>query len=132
MRVSTSAIDITINGQAWYHANVGAPARSFVHLGVHNHATLKYGADPAWTSVFDNFSFDGPILPVAVSEVADPLTPSGAGVNIAYPLPTAALTLPNVPANPTTASLTLSMQANRGADFASCTASACHAPPLSR
>jgi hypothetical protein len=119
VKVSTTTIDISVNGQPWYHANVGVPARSFVHLGVHNHATTKYGAmRQAWTSTFDNFAFDGPVLPVNVSEVADPLTPVAGGVDIAYPLPSPTLTLANVPANPATATLTLSMQANRGTDLA--------------
>lgn len=119
VRISTSAVDITANGATWFHADVGAPARSFVHLGVHNHATVKYNYGPAGNARFDNFSFDGPVIaPVTVSQVADRMAPDGAGVNIAYLLPTPVLSLPSVPANPKAATLTLSMQANRGSDLA--------------
>ena len=117
VRVSTSAIDISVNGAPWFSADVGAPGRSYVHIGVHNHATEKYASRPAWTSWFDNVVFDGPVLPVHVAEVADPLTPDGDGINIAYMLPTAELPLPDVAADPAAAWLVLSMQANRGSDF---------------
>jgi hypothetical protein len=39
-------------------------SRGYVHLDVHNHATLKYSAPPidAWTIRFDNVGFDGPVV----------------------------------------------------------------------
>jgi hypothetical protein len=122
VRVSTTSIEISINGSLWFAADVGVPARSFVHLGVHNHATRKYNAHrAAWTTRFDNIVFDGPLLPVRVIEVADPLTSDGDGINVAYPLPTPELLLEIVPADAASAVLSLSMQANRGDDFATST-----------
>jgi hypothetical protein len=69
----------------------------YVHLGVYNHASLKYSDDAvdAYVARFDNVGFDGPVLPVEVAaEVPDSRTvvpvPNGSAftsaVNIGYKL----------------------------------------------
>jgi hypothetical protein len=50
----------------------------YVHLGVFNHASLKYSDDTvdAYVARFDNVGFDGPVLPVEVAaQVPDSRTP---------------------------------------------------------
>jgi hypothetical protein len=40
-------------------------SRGYVSITVHNHATLKYSADPqldAWVARWDNVAFDGPVI----------------------------------------------------------------------
>jgi hypothetical protein len=60
-------------------SDVSLPFTSgYVHLGVYNHASVKYSTGnslDAYIARFDNVGFDGPTLPVEVAaEVADSLT----------------------------------------------------------
>src|SRR5882724_2839229 len=88
--------------------------RGYVHITVHNHATLKYSTGTwagvsgetdldAWIARLDNVGFDGPILsdtreyeaPEALTPAAtpydDPSNPSKKGVNIGYLAPDVAM-----------------------------------------
>jgi hypothetical protein len=64
-----------------FETDVALPfARGYVHLTVHNHATLKYSNDTldAWIARFDNVGFDGPtIAGWHEAEVPDALVPAG-------------------------------------------------------
>jgi hypothetical protein len=59
--------------------NVNLPfSRGYVHISVHNHATMKYSNDQisAWVARWDNVGFDGPIISNwREYEVPDALTP---------------------------------------------------------
>jgi hypothetical protein len=95
--------------------------RGFVTLGVHNHATEKYGGLPSWTVLWDDIAFDGPQLtPTRVTQVPNAGVLSGGGMNIGYSLPnsasgsaTPALPLPDVStANAANARLVFDMAAD--------------------
>jgi hypothetical protein len=59
--------------------------RAWVNVTVHNHATIKYEYGPAWTTRFDNFAFDGPVLPtVRESNAANSLLESDGGRFVGY------------------------------------------------
>jgi hypothetical protein len=87
--------------------------QGWVSFGGHNHASVKYGGGPIWTTTWDNISFDGPAIPIArVSQVAN-----GPGRDIGYPLPPRdaplTLTFPDVElAGATQARLVLSAHAD--------------------
>jgi hypothetical protein len=70
-------------------------SRGYVHLSVHNHATLKYSANhdlDAWVARWDNAGFDGPVISNwREYEIADSLTPgtdawdrTGPNVSVGY------------------------------------------------
>jgi hypothetical protein len=78
-----------------YAADVDLPfERGYVHLTVHNHATLKYGEDfgegaplDAWIARFDDIGFDGPVVEGwREHEIADSLVPGEDAWNIAGPV----------------------------------------------
>jgi hypothetical protein len=122
LRISQSALEVCVSnaGQTspqhcWdYGINLGF-TRGFLYFGGHNHATDKYGGGPVWTTVFDNISFDGPVVATArVSQVSN-----GPGRDIGYGLPQQGsspltVTLPNVNATgAVSARLVLSFRADQ-------------------
>jgi hypothetical protein len=95
IRICVSDAGATAPKQCWDYAMRLPFSRSFVSFGGHNHASIKYGFGPSWQAVYDNITFDGPVVPPArVSEVAD-----GPGRDVGHPLPASggtSLVLPNV------------------------------------
>jgi hypothetical protein len=64
MQISTSQISVTTDGRkVVFPVSLGF-TRGYVYLISHNHATMKYAKQPTWDTQWDNFSFDGPVLPV--------------------------------------------------------------------
>ncbi len=46
-----------------YAADLTVPfTRGYVHVGAHNHATVKYGFGLSWIFHWDNIGFDGPVI----------------------------------------------------------------------
>jgi hypothetical protein len=111
VRVSPSSDDGVTFGEATliYSQPVSLPmSRGYVHLSVHNHATIKYtqpdsGADAvvdATIARLDNVGFDGPVITnwreyevpdalvkfkeVNFQEPPDPYNPDASGVDIGY------------------------------------------------
>lgn len=62
--------------------------RGYIHLGTHNHATMKYFNLPDGYNTWDNVGFDGPLVPPAREyDVPDALTFSSPGaMNVGYKL----------------------------------------------
>jgi hypothetical protein len=95
-------------------ADVQLPfSRGWVHLTVHNHATLKYSADDAygatesidaWVARWDNVGFDGPVIEdIREVEVADSLIMgtdahniAGPVMNVGYRLPDTSVAVPQM------------------------------------
>jgi hypothetical protein len=50
-------LTIKVDGVVIRSLAVTIPSNGWVHLGVHNHASIKYGGPPAVTATFDNISF---------------------------------------------------------------------------
>ena len=113
-RFEFDATDFTsyINDVAWCAGTWDLPTELFdnpawVYIGVHNHASLKYGPEKASNnSYWGGFRFDGPaVLPVLTAcKVADATethnipAEGGVGMDIGFSTPTSALTIPAVPA----------------------------------
>ena len=102
MRISQNRLEIcasdagsTALRQCWQFPVNLRFTRGFVYFGGHNHATVKYGGPPSWTTYWDNVGFDGPVVPAsAVSQV-----PNASGAGFSYPLGSTfgpALVVPNV------------------------------------
>jgi hypothetical protein len=90
-------------------ADVQLPfTRGWVHLTVHNHATLKYSADDAygatesidaWVARWDNVGFDGPVIDdIREVEVGDALVMGADAHNIAGPVMNVGYRLPDTSA----------------------------------
>ena len=78
-------------------ADIDLPfSRGYVHITVHNHATLKYSGDALseWVARWDNVGFDGPIIsnwreyevPDALAPGTDAWNRSGPVVSVGYPV----------------------------------------------
>lgn len=100
VRLSTSRIEVWMSDASSDGVNFGPLKKMFsssldldftrgnLYIGVHNHATNKYGAGPSWTTYWDNVAFDGPQLRADdVAQVAHNNQPNGDGVNLGYQLP---------------------------------------------
>ena len=123
---------VTANGVPWATFSWTIPTAltsAWMYLGAHNHATRKYYPySDSRSAVYTHIEWDGPVITPQYSyAVADALTPtSGAGevigdagagalipgpfpgVNVGWTAPTPTLTIPNVPANVSSAKLIMS------------------------
>lgn len=115
--VSENGVDVSVtpwseDGRSFaapaftYHADAHVPfSRGYVHVSVHNHATIKYSHDDrgfshtvdASVALVDNVGFDGPVLggfreyevPDSLVRFTDPMlgdpdNPDGVGYDIGY------------------------------------------------
>jgi hypothetical protein len=58
--------------QRWWTGDINLSfLRGYVYFGVHNHATIKYGGLPSWNVLWDNISFDGPVIAGHVAQADD-------------------------------------------------------------
>jgi hypothetical protein len=125
--VSQTSIEVHVSPFSTDGVTFGAPAfsyqtpvnlpfsRGYVHITLHNHASLKYGGGfgvpnqvDATIAVWDNVGFDGPIVTswreyevpdslvpitgfVAVNAPSDPFNPSGKAVSTGYLVPDASM-----------------------------------------
>jgi len=114
IRISRDAVEIwatdpSNDGEAFPEPRLVASAelelpfeRGWVNLTVHNHATIKYEHGPAWVARWDDFGFDGPVLPspseVSVPDALATFADEGAeGRFIGYPVyEPVAFTIPGV------------------------------------
>jgi hypothetical protein len=75
------------NFQLIASADLNLPfTRGYVHIGNHNHATIKYGYGQDWVYHWDNVGFDGPtVFQDRQYDVPDSLTkPDSSTVNVGY------------------------------------------------
>lgn len=88
-------------------------SRGYVHFQAAERAPVKYGLTPKYSNVYwSALGFDGPVIGETAVQVPDALTSDGArGTNVGYPiLPSATVTIPNVPAGLTSAILSFALQ----------------------